>query len=109
MRKVFTVDVKDVAALHAAAVLDPSVKNTRIQAWADNTNLNHILSVMRRLFPNRKFRDDFPGVDDTLKLELSADFSLPLGLLKKWARQDGWTPLEQTVKEDIEGIISFSS
>lgn len=105
---VFTVDVKDVGVLHAAAVLDPEVKGARLQAWADNTNLNRILTIMRRQFPDRIFSDDFEGIDDNVKLELTADFSQPLSLLKKWAGQEGWTPLEQTIREDIEGIIAFS-
>jgi len=101
---VYNVDVKDVGLLHVAAVLDPEVKNARLQAWAQGCNWNDILAIMRRLYPEHKFIDDIPG--QSLP-SLTTDFTLQLRLLKKWAGQDGWRTLEQTVVDDLEGIIAW--
>ncbi|KAK3347289.1 putative NAD dependent epimerase/dehydratase [Lasiosphaeria hispida] len=101
----YTVDVKDAAQLHVAAVVDPEVKNERLQAWASNTNWNGLLAIMRRQYPDRKFIDDLPGLGE---LSVTSDFTQPLGLLKKWAGQDGWKSLEETVADNMDGILAFS-
>ncbi|KAK0708693.1 hypothetical protein B0H67DRAFT_648723 [Lasiosphaeris hirsuta] len=101
----YTIDVKDAAQLHVAAVIDPEVKHERLQAWADTTNWNELLAIMRRQYPDKKFIDDLPGLG---KLSLTTDFAQPLGLLRKWAGQDGWRKLEETVADNMEGIVAFS-
>lgn len=101
---IYSVDVKDVGLLHVAAVLDPEVKNTRLQAWAHKCNWNDILAIARRQCPERNLIDDLPGLS---QLSVGADFSQPLALLKKWAGQDGWRALEQTVAENINAICKW--
>jgi hypothetical protein len=91
-----------------AAILDPDTKGARLQAWADNTNWNAILAIMRRQFPDNKWIEDIEGVGQD-KLSITTDFSQPLALLKKWAGQEGWVPLEQTVEESIRVIKEFSA
>ncbi|KAH8678027.1 hypothetical protein BX600DRAFT_431336 [Xylariales sp. PMI_506] len=98
------IDVKDVALLHVAAVLDPEVKNARMQAWGDYFNWNDMLHIMRRLYPDRKFIDDIPGLT---KLAITADHSLPLALYNKWGNQDGWRSLEETVADNMEKIVEW--
>ncbi|KAK5652993.1 hypothetical protein OQA88_9279 [Cercophora sp. LCS_1] len=102
---IYTVDVKDVAVLHAAAVIDPEVKNARLQAWADNTNWNGLLAILRKQWPDKKFIDDLPGLGT---MSITTDFTQPLGLLKKWAGQEGWKPLEETVDDNIRGIVDLT-
>jgi hypothetical protein len=34
----------------------------------------------------------------------TADQDLSLSLLKKWSGQDGWTPLEKGIQDNIEGL-----
>jgi len=96
--------VKDVAALHVAAVLDPDVKNARLQAWAQYCNWNDVLAVMRKLYPQRHFIDDLPN---QTKLSVSTDFSQPLGLLKKWEHQNGWRSLEETVADNMRVLVKW--
>lgn len=103
---VFYVDVKDVALLHIAAILDPEVKNTRLQAWAHACNWNDILDIMRRLYPQREFVDN---LYDVTKLSMTTDLTEPLTLLKKWAGQNGFRTLEQTVKDDVEAILKLEA
>ncbi|KAH8903574.1 NAD(P)-binding protein [Coniochaeta sp. PMI_546] len=100
----YNIDVKDVALLHVAAVLDPDVKNARLQAWAEPFNWNDVLVIMRRLYPDHKFVDDLPGMSE---LSLTTDFTQQLSLLKKWGGQDGWRTLEQTVEDNLRAIVAW--
>lgn len=98
--------MKDVALLHAAAVLDPEVKNVRMQAWGHNTHFNEVLAIMRNHQPQRKFMDDFA---DLSMLSVSADFDLAISLLKKWGKQDGWTPLKETVLDNVKPLEALEA
>ncbi len=98
--------MKDVAALHIAAILDPDVKNARLQAWGVNCNWNDVLAIMRKLYPSKKFIDDFPT---NVQVSFTTDFSQPLALLKKWEHQDGWKTLEETVADNMEGLIKLEA
>ncbi|KAL6901260.1 hypothetical protein GGI43DRAFT_433947 [Trichoderma evansii] len=95
------VNVKDVAVLHVAAVLDEDTKEERIQAWAGPFNWNDVLSIMRRLYPTQKFVDDFPT---PAAITTTTDDRIALKLLKKWAQQDGWKSLEDGVRENISSL-----
>ncbi|KAM7213984.1 NAD(P)-binding protein [Rhypophila decipiens] len=99
----YSVDVKDTALLHVAAALDLHVQGTRLQAWADNTNWNEILAILRRLYPTKIDTQDIKGLAGD-KLTISTDQTQSLALLKKWGNQEGWTPLEKTVADNAEAI-----
>ena len=101
---VIHIDVKDVALLHVAAVLDPECDRARLQAWAEYCNMNDILGILRRLCPQRKFMDDFPN---QTRLSITADYDQQLALLKKWGGQDGWTSLEHSVADEMKGIAKW--
>ncbi|PVH93439.1 NAD(P)-binding protein [Periconia macrospinosa] len=103
-RATISVNVKDVALLHVAAILDPDTQNERLQAWAQYCTWNDILSIMRKVVPDRKLIDDFP---DMTTLTVTADFSQPLALLKKWGGQDGWISLEDTVTENVKVLVKM--
>lgn len=95
-------DVQDVALLHVAAVLDPEVKNARLQAWGHNSNWNEFLDVLRRLRPQKEFISDYPG---PCYLTMSTDQSKSVALLKKWAGQDGWKSLKDSITENVESPL----
>lgn len=94
-------NVKDVAVLHVAAILDEDTKEERIQAWAAPFNWNDVLAIMRRLYPTHKFVDDFP---EPAAFSTITDDSVALKLLKKWAQQDGWKSLEDGIRETISSF-----
>ncbi|KAH8657896.1 hypothetical protein BX600DRAFT_482486 [Xylariales sp. PMI_506] len=100
------VDVKDTAVLHVAAALDPEVKDARIQAWGHSSSWKQLLSITRNFRPEKELPTDLPGVTGAVP---TADFSQVLALLKKWGGQDSWTPLEDTVADNIEGIEYWNS
>ncbi|KUJ19434.1 NAD(P)-binding protein [Mollisia scopiformis] len=92
------VDVKDIALVHVAAVLDPEVKNARLQVWGRHASWNDLLAILRKLRPQHQFVVDFP---DAPYLGLSTDETKVIALLKKWGNQDGWRPLRETLAENI--------
>ncbi|EGU76106.1 hypothetical protein FOXB_13403 [Fusarium oxysporum f. sp. conglutinans Fo5176] len=94
----FFVDVQDVALIHVAALLDPEVKDARLQTWGHKAHWNDFLPILRELRPQRKFIPEYP---ETFYLKLSTDQSESVALLKKWAGQDGWKPLRQIITEAI--------
>lgn len=101
IRIAFYGDVKDVASIHVAAVLDPEVNNARLQSWGHSTHWNDILAILRKLRPQRDFIADYP---DPQHVKVSVDQSDSLALLKKWSGKDGWTSLEDSVFESINNL-----
>lgn len=94
------INARDVALMHVAAILDPEVQNERIFAWGGAFSWNELLAIFRKLHPEHKFIEDFPAEG---RLMWSVDDSLGRRLMKKWGGQEGWTSLEQTIKETLEG------
>jgi len=90
--------VKDVALVHVAAILDPEVKNARLQSWGHSTHWNDILAILRERRPQTKFVDDYP---EPYHLKVSVDQSESLALLRKWGGKDGWTSLVDSISENI--------
>ncbi|KAK0648649.1 putative aldehyde reductase 2 [Cercophora newfieldiana] len=94
-------DVKDVALIHVAAVLDLEVKNARLQSWGHSSHWNEILSILRRLRPGKEFVDDYP---DLHHLKVLADQTESVELLKRWSDQPGkqeWISLEESILGSI--------
>lgn len=95
----FFVDVKDIAIIHVAAVLDSELKNRRLQTWGNNSNWNDMLAILRELKPQREFIPNFPN--DSY-LAISVDQSESEALLKKWANQDGWRSMKDMIADNID-------
>lgn len=91
----------DDARLHLiAAVMDEDLKNERIFAFADTFTGNEVIDVISKLRPEAKLEKDPKEGRDISKVpnELGAE------LLKKWYGQNGYKSLEQSLKENLEGI-----
>jgi hypothetical protein len=102
---VYEIDVKDAALLHVAAILDPEIKNARVQAWGQHCTWNDILAIARRQYPDHQFVDDLSGMAE---LSISVDCSLALMMLRRWAAgQSDWKSLGETVKDGIDGVVAF--
>ncbi|KAG9193974.1 hypothetical protein G6011_04009 [Alternaria panax] len=92
----YHIDVRDDAKLHIAALIDPETAGRRLWGYGDPFHWNIVLGIFRKLWPQRKFLDDIPG--------LELDDSVPptegaLKALKNVFDQDGWTSLEQSLKD----------
>ncbi|KAI9168001.1 Aldehyde reductase 2 [Paramyrothecium foliicola] len=94
----YFVDVKDIALLHLAAILDPDVKGARFHAWGHNANWNDMLPILRKLRPKREFIPDFPTSEH---LAMSTDQDDCVALLNKWAGQTSWRSLEEIIEDNI--------
>ncbi|CAG9942636.1 unnamed protein product [Clonostachys rosea f. rosea IK726] len=94
----FLCDVKDVAAIHVGAILDLETKNARLQCWGHSIHWNDVLGILRKIRPQKQFIDDYPNPQH---LKIWVDQSDSIALLKKWSGKDGWTPLEDSVIDNI--------
>lgn len=102
-----TIDVKDLATLHLASILDPSVINARLHSWQGFYNYNNILAIMRNVLPTRRFIDDMPGLG---KLQISTDLTQVVELVKKWGgeeNREGFVGLERSVEENLRPLIKW--
>lgn len=95
----------DDSRLHlCAAVLDESLQNERIFAFAAPFNANDTIDAIKRVVPstvdtsNLKKDPNEPSDLSKVPNELGAS------LLKKWFGQDGYKSLDQSVKENLQGI-----
>lgn len=86
------------AAVHVAAVLDPEVKNSRLQVWGHSAHWNEVLAILRKIHPQKNFVDDYPV---SYHIKVSLDQSDAIALLKKWTGMDGWTSLENSIFESV--------
>ncbi|CAN9115413.1 unnamed protein product [Alternaria alternata] len=91
----YHIDVRDDARLHVAALVDPQTAGRRLWDMAA-LFIGTLYSVYSELWPQRKFLYDVPG--------LELDDSVPptegaLKALKNVFDQDGWTSLENSLKD----------
>jgi hypothetical protein len=95
----YFVDVKDVAALHIAAILDPNTRDARLQVWGRASNWNEFLAVLRSLRPDKDFMQDY---SETSVPTISTDQKQSVELLRKWTGQDDWRAVKEFVADSIE-------
>jgi len=97
------INVADTAKLHlAAAVLDDSLENKRIFAFADQFNWNDVVDSIGRVRPDLKLTvQKDPGLGRDLT---KSPKEVGANLLAKWFGQDGYKSLDESVKENLEGI-----
>ncbi|KAK5049350.1 hypothetical protein LTR84_004279 [Exophiala bonariae] len=98
----YFVDIQDVARLHVAALLHPDVKGERIFAYNTPFNWNTVLGAFRKLYPERTFRDDEPGLWDDLSIVEPAKRAE--ALLREMGRE-GFTGLEESLRRNVQEIV----
>jgi len=96
----YYINIEDNAWVHAAALLYPDVKGERLFTFAHPYNWNDILAVLRKAYPERKFIDDIPDLGQDLSTVTNERAE---ELLKRVAGH-GWTSLEDSVKQAVEGF-----
>ena len=95
------VDVRDVAAIHVAALLDETTESRRLFAAAHKFTLNEILAVWRKEFPERKIVAD---VDWPKQPEVDLEQGESTELLKAFAGRD-WYSFEETVIANVQDVL----
>lgn len=97
------VDVNDTAVLHVAALLAADINGRRLWAAGHQVdNINEILNVWRRKYPDRDITEDF-AVQRGSKQVL--DRNVETELLHRYAGRD-YIPLEQTLIETVRRQVS---
>ena len=95
----YFVDVRDTARLHIAALTDPDIHNERVFAFAEPFNWNDVLDILRKLRPRHIFSPDMENAERDLSVV--APHARAEDILKKNFGQDGFMPLEETLKANI--------
>jgi nucleoside-diphosphate-sugar epimerase len=93
------IDIVDVANLHVAALLDPTVENERIHAWSETNTWSAFLAGFRSIRPEKTF----PGLPEETTMLGTVDNRLGKDLLKKWTGQNDWTGVQESIKNTLEG------
>jgi nucleoside-diphosphate-sugar epimerase len=90
------IDVRDTARLHLAALIDPDTSSERLWGFAEPFNWNTVLAIFRKTWPGKKFLEDLP---DQIWDESVVSTEGALTALKNVYGQEGWTSLEQSIRE----------
>ncbi|KAK4548843.1 hypothetical protein LTR36_008616 [Oleoguttula mirabilis] len=102
----YMVDVKDTARLHVAALMFEDVRGERLFAFAEPFNYKKLISCMSKVAPNG--RHELPdGIEDAAEDVSTVANGRSVELLRRLGRQ-GWTPMEQSVEENV-GVASGRS
>ncbi|CAN8104513.1 unnamed protein product [Discula destructiva] len=100
----YFIDVVDDSRLHlCGAVLDESLKNERIFAFAAPFNANDTIDAIQRVAPSAdasKLQKDPSELSDLSKVPNEPGAKL----LKKWFGQDGYKSLDQSVQENLAKV-----
>ncbi|CAG8960925.1 hypothetical protein HYFRA_00002463 [Hymenoscyphus fraxineus] len=93
------IDVQDTALLHIAALLNPKVDHERILAFGGAFTWNDILDIIRKLRPSSQVVENY--IPNFAPISTSAN-ERGLELLRSIGKE-GWTSLEESVKNNLEG------
>lgn len=100
---VWCVDVRDVARLHVAALINPTVKLERVFAYASAFNWSTILGVFRRIFPDKVLLEDTPNEAKDLSVIPSRERSVEL--LKALGSNE-FISLEESVQSSFQNPVA---
>ncbi|KAK2805861.1 hypothetical protein FQN51_008635 [Onygenales sp. PD_10] len=89
------VNVRDCALVHVAALIYADVRAERLFAFAQPYNWNDMLACMRRLYPDRQFIEDLPGLGRDVSTVMNEGAE---NLLRRISGH-GWTGLEESIRE----------
>ncbi|KAK7967172.1 uncharacterized protein PG986_001449 [Apiospora aurea] len=97
----YFVDIQDVALLHVAATINPTVVSERIFAFAEPVNGDGILAILRKMYPDRSFPADFQGERDLSDVVLRKRAEE----LLRGTGKNGWTSLEESIRRNTVDLV----
>jgi hypothetical protein len=95
------VDVRDVAAIQVAAMLDETEDRRRLFASAHKFTLNQVLAIWREAFPDRKILDDF-SFEKQPDIDIEDDEST--ALIEAFMGR-GWMSLKESVVANVQDSV----
>ena len=95
------INVKDVAQLHIAALILPGVEGERLLGYAKPFSQTEIVEILRKVEPAKQFKD---GPEGEGKDVSEVDNARSEELVRKLKNGDGWTSLEETVRQNVKHL-----
>ena len=102
-RAVYYVHVQDVARLHVAGLIHPSISNERIFAYAAPYSINEFFDIFAKAVPGYTVKEKLAGLDFSLATIGPRDKAE--SLLKDMGRP-GFVGLEETVIDSVQTRIT---
>ena len=98
----YHVDVQDTARLHVAPLLDSNIRNERIMAFGTSQTWNDCIAILQKLRPDKKIKTP----SETWERDQTIIKPVPksVALLKRLFGKDGFTSLEESIKNNIQHI-----
>lgn len=96
------VDVRDTARLHVVALLEPTVENERIFAFASPHNLTDVIRILRKHRPQSRI--PHPPIGEARDLSDVKPSMRAEKLLRDFFGQSGWISLEKSL---VDGIFGY--
>ncbi len=93
----------DVARLHVAALLSPSLRFDRIFAFAAPQNWTEIVKILRKLRPNNTLIPQEPENEGRDMSEVIPSKRAE-SILKTFFNRPGWVGLEESINDGISGM-----
>lgn len=95
------VDMTDVARLHVVAAIDSTINHERIFAFGSPFNWNDLVDAVQKAKPSAVLQPHDPSAGRDLS---EPDNELGRTLLKKWWNQPDYTSLEESIRQNLEGL-----
>lgn len=91
------VNVRDVARLHVLALTSPALSSPGARVWAVAApfNVNDVLRILRKFYPEKTFPADVEGLGKDLRRIDNKRGEKLLG---------GWIGFEETMRANTEGL-----
>jgi hypothetical protein len=100
----WSVDVNDCARLHVAALINSSIENRRIFAFAEAINWTDIVAILRELRPNNEKIPDAPINEGRDHSEVECRVEAEDILRNHWSLQ-GWTRMNQSIAAGVADLL----
>jgi hypothetical protein len=98
----YYVNVRDVARLHVAALLDPSIQSERLFAFANTFNWTEVIAIMRKLRPDNDKIPNPPANEGQDLTDVSKASKRAEQVIQSFFGVSGWTGLEESIKAGID-------
>jgi hypothetical protein len=95
------VDVRDVAFVHVAALVETNLDGQRLWAAPHKFTANEILAVWRDAFPERKIVPDFKFEKQP---DINIDDEQSTALVKAFKGRD-WHSFKETVLSNVQAVL----
>jgi hypothetical protein len=99
----YFIDVHDDARVHVAALLDPTVQNERLFAFAQAFNWTDIIGILTKLRPDNQ-RIPQPQPNEGRDLSDVKGRKRAEDLIKSFFGVSGWTSLEDSIAAGIADL-----